>query len=218
MGFIYKIYNDINEKVYIGQTGLTVEHRFKEHIAKARGEERKKLPIYNAMRKYGIEHFFVEQIEETEDLDEREIYWIKQYNSYENGYNATLGGGGNAKRDYQKIINLYKEYQNATTVAKLIGCERHLVYRVLKANHIKVISSAELAKKNRSKLIGQYDKNTLELIKIYPSATEAGRQIGNNGASAHIIKCANGDRKSAYGYIWKYIERKEEKENDTTTL
>lgn len=211
MGFIYKIYNDINDKVYIGQTGLTIEHRFKEHLAKAKSEERKNLPIYNAMRKYGIDHFFVEQIEETENLDEREIYWIKQYNSYENGYNATLGGGGNARRDYQKIIDLYKEHQNATKVAEIIGCERHLICRILKANHIEVISSAEIIKRDKSKMIGQYNKNTLELLKIYPSAMEAGRQIGNNGASAHIIKCANGNRKSAYGYVWRYIEKEEEK-------
>jgi DNA invertase Pin-like site-specific DNA recombinase len=105
------------------------------------------------MKKYGIEHFFVEEIEETEELDDREIYWIKYYNSYENGYNATLGGGGNARRDYQQIIDLYKEYKNTTKVAQLIGCERHLVSRVLKANNIEVISSAEVTKINKSKSI-----------------------------------------------------------------
>jgi hypothetical protein len=46
------------------------------------------------MRKYGIENFFVEKIEECEEdrLDEREIYWIQKYNSFNDGYNSTLGG------------------------------------------------------------------------------------------------------------------------------
>ena len=34
MGFIYKIYNDINDKVYIGQTSSTLEERFKQHLKK----------------------------------------------------------------------------------------------------------------------------------------------------------------------------------------
>ena len=48
------------------------------------------------MKKYGIEHFHVETIEETEQPLEREKYWIKYYNSYNSkeGYNATIGGDG----------------------------------------------------------------------------------------------------------------------------
>ena len=48
------------------------------------------------MRKYGIEHFTIEAIEECpiNILSEREKYWISEFDSYHNGYNATLGGDG----------------------------------------------------------------------------------------------------------------------------
>lgn len=210
MGFIYKIYNDINDKIYIGQTSLTIQHRFNEHCKKSRLEEMKTIPLYNAMRKYGESHFFVEEVEETDDLFNREKYWIKFYNSYENGYNATLGGEGNPKLNYDLIVELYSKCQNASEVARQLNSDRHAICRVLKARGIEVLDPAEISRKKNSKMIGQYNKDTLELIAVYPSAAEAGRQIGKT--APHIIKCANGNRKTAYGYIWKYLENEEEKE------
>lgn len=61
------------------------------------------------MRKYGIEHFHIEQIEETDKPEEREIYWINFYNSYKNGYNATLGGDGKKYIDYDLVCKVYQE-------------------------------------------------------------------------------------------------------------
>lgn len=96
MGFIYKITNNVNQKVYIGQTKKTIEERFSAHIQKAKVYTNRYL--YDAMNHYGYENFNVEQIEECEDalLDEREIYWISFYHSNEKdfGYNMTSGGGG----------------------------------------------------------------------------------------------------------------------------
>ena len=42
------------------------------------------------------------------------------------------------------------------------------------------------------------------LVKTYPSATEAGRQTGF--AKNHIMDCCNGKQKSAYGYVWRYVD------------
>lgn len=46
------------------------------------------------MKKYRIDNFNIIELEECENglLDEREIYWISYYNSYNNGYNMTTGG------------------------------------------------------------------------------------------------------------------------------
>jgi hypothetical protein len=54
------------------------------------------------MNKYGIENFELALIEnaEAELLDERERYWIEYYDTYKNGYNATLGGEGKTLYDY----------------------------------------------------------------------------------------------------------------------
>lgn len=42
------------------------------------------------------------------------------------------------------------------------------------------------------------------LVKVYPSATEAGRQTGF--AKNHIMDCCNGKQKSSYGYVWRYVD------------
>ena len=72
-GFIYKITNRVNNKVYIGQTRFTVEFRFKQHIKKC-NQGNTKQPLYTAFRKYGYDNFNVEAIEEVnvDLLNERE--------------------------------------------------------------------------------------------------------------------------------------------------
>ena len=95
MGFIYKITNKINGKSYIGKTEQTVEKRFKEHISDARNKAHMDRPLYRAIRKYGIENFIIETLEECDNAVEREVFWIKHYNTFGNsGYNATIGGDG----------------------------------------------------------------------------------------------------------------------------
>lgn len=111
MACIYKIENKHNGKVYIGQTITTLDSRlnreFHGHFADA-FVYMKPDHLYRAMRKYGKESFTYEVIEEIpmqenkdlthKILDEREIYWIKFYDSYNNGYNNTPGGNGSGKK------------------------------------------------------------------------------------------------------------------------
>ena len=86
MGFIYKITNNLNQKVYIGLTTKTIEQRWKEHLSVV-NKHKEKRPLYNAINKYGVENFSISIVEEVDDefLGEREKYWINQYNSYEKG-------------------------------------------------------------------------------------------------------------------------------------
>lgn len=89
--YIYKITNKINNKIYIGQT-VNYKRRFAEHKRQRSGNEPEKI-LYQAFSKYGIENFNFELIEECENYNEREIFWIKYYNSLvPNGYNMTEGG------------------------------------------------------------------------------------------------------------------------------
>ena len=121
MAYIYKIYNDINDKLYIGKTEFTIEKRFKEHCNDCLRERCEKRPLYNAMRKYGTKHFFIELIEETNNPEEREIYWIKQYDSYHNGYNATLGGDSKRYIDYNEVLDLWNQGLDCKEISKKIG-------------------------------------------------------------------------------------------------
>lgn len=103
MMYIYKITNLINNKVYIGQVyNKSVEERFKRHCTDK--SALKHSYIDRAIEKYGPENFVVETIDIASDLDElnnKEKYWIKKYNSTDRtkGYNLTDGGdGGNTYR------------------------------------------------------------------------------------------------------------------------
>lgn len=96
MGYIYLITNKITGMKYVGQTKRDIEKRFKEHCFIASNTERN-LHLYNSMRKYGIENFSFDVLEEDVaecDLDDRERYYIEKYDTFKNGYNYTEGGGG----------------------------------------------------------------------------------------------------------------------------
>lgn len=97
---IYKITNLINGNAYIGQS-KNIEFRLKTHFKKAfiiDSEEYSKT-LYKAIRKYGIDNFSTEILEELpeatrQQLNIRESYWISHYNTFINGYNETFGGDG----------------------------------------------------------------------------------------------------------------------------
>lgn len=92
---IYKITNLINNKSYIG-CSKNIEHRWIAHKSESVIDKRPQYnySIHKAFRKYGIDNFKFEIIEllPEEDLFDREIYWIKYYNTFNNGYNETEGG------------------------------------------------------------------------------------------------------------------------------
>lgn len=89
-GTIYSIVNDINGKEYIGQTCRDPDVRFAEHLWETRGHSK----LHAAIQKYGKEHFHMSIVERVpiEQLDEREIFWIKERNTQANGYNILPGG------------------------------------------------------------------------------------------------------------------------------
>lgn len=60
----------------------------------------------------------------------------------------------------------------------------------------------ERSAKNRSKSVGQYTLDG-DLVKAWQSTNEVERQTGFS--CGHISKVANGSRKTAYGFIWKYV-------------
>lgn len=104
VGWIYKWTNKINGKVYIGQTMNKngYKERWNQHIYNARYvSESNKNYFYRAIRKYGSEGFDKEILESVksdsksglkEKLDKLEIYYIEKFDSFNNGYNSTLGG------------------------------------------------------------------------------------------------------------------------------
>lgn len=92
---IYKITNKINGNSYIGLS-VNIEQRWQQHKNRYKNINDKEYnkTLYRAFRKYGIENFTFEIIEQCQEheLKEKEIYWIAYYNTYAKGYNETIGG------------------------------------------------------------------------------------------------------------------------------
>lgn len=95
-GLIYKIKNNINGKVYIGQTTRNFEERYCGDVSKYTHNEHLKRSI----EKYGIENFEINKEfalansqEELDSLEKRFILEFKAYD-YKTGYNKDFGGNG----------------------------------------------------------------------------------------------------------------------------
>ena len=89
---IYKITNKINNHCYIGQS-RDIKERWSNHRSESSNQNSKayEYPLYRSFRKYGIDNFTFEVLEECsiDKLNEKEIYWIEQYNPE---YNQIAGG------------------------------------------------------------------------------------------------------------------------------
>lgn len=105
-GYIYKITNKINNKIYIGKTKNSIHSRWVNHVWISNTKKQLTTKLHRAIHKYGVQNFIIEEIEKCllEDLDKREIYWIKYLKSTDNsiGYNICRGGEGGTGGDHFK--------------------------------------------------------------------------------------------------------------------
>ena len=121
---IYKIENLINHKIYIGQS-INIERRWKDEkrLAFDPQDESYNYPLSRAFRKYGLDNFNFEIIEEcsVDILSQRERYWINYYNSFFDGYNQTLGGETNSQVKKEQIIGVITDLKTTDLYHKEIA-------------------------------------------------------------------------------------------------
>ena len=211
MAYIYQITYDINGKIYIGKTEFSIEKRFKEHCADAFKDRNEKRPLCAAMRKYGVEHFHIELIEETDNPEEREVFWIENKRSFKNGYNATVGGDGKKYIDYDLVISTYKEIKSIIDTAKALNISADSVSNILHQNNISIISSSEVNLNKYGKITNMYSLEG-EFLKSFSSTNEAAQYMIDNNLTnckkttikQHITEVCTGRRNTAAKYKWKY--------------
>lgn len=170
-GIIYKITNKVNGKSYIGQTRYTLEFRWRQHIHK-----KDDTYFHNAIRKYGIESFSLEILEECDysKLNEREIFYIAKYNTFKEGYNLTIGGDGNRRllldNSYDEIKELYLSGFSSNKIATLYSVDKASIVKILKQLGVKIRSNTlNINKQEFNELIKDYQTgySLKELAKRY---------------------------------------------------
>lgn len=224
LGRIYIIKNTCNDKVYIGQTTRTIEARWADHIKNAIHNYQSSMIIYRAMRKYGVEHFFISILEdniEKQDLNEREKYWIHYYNSIRpNGYNIRDGGDDSGRKEVYKIDPTTNEivecYGSATAAAEANNLDLSSLSKICrregnscggyKWTYKEYYDKGYLASiktKAAKQPVYQVDPYTKEIINIFESISEAARYVNVNQSG--ISNVLSGKNHTAAGFGWCYV-------------
>lgn len=231
VGYIYKITNKLNGKSYIGKTNNIVR-RWKEHRYGHGGTA----ILNKAFIKYGLNNFdfsiistkYYNSVNELNaELSKLEIYYIGAYNTFKNGYNATIGGDGisfykHTKETIEKISKANKGRKVSAKVAEnlrkaMLGKHhsiktRNKIRQALlnrdPAIYKKVAAKNKGKRRNhdimmkaaakRKKPILQYDSKG-NFVREYDGIIDAGFNT-----TANIAACCKNRLKSAYGYIWRY--------------
>ena len=216
---IYKIENLINGKIYIGQS-VDIHERWLEH-KRINNRENEKVaqsyPLYQAFKKYGLENFSFEVIEECkrEQLDEKEQYWINYYHSFihdpqSHGYNLTLGGQGFNNITEEEInifIDLWNQGLSVGQISEKTKRNNHAVIQYLK-QYCSSYSVEEGSKRGcklsgakHRKAINQYDLLG-NFIAHYDSIQDAAKAI--NGSINGVGRNASFQTKMYKNYYFIY--------------
>lgn len=216
---IYKHTNKINGKCYIGKTCCDPEKRWKLGSG-----YRRHIKFYNAILKYGWDNFTHEILETNltdEEAKKREIYYIQFYDSFKNGYNATLGGDGGVGHSYtpteetrQKIREeRSKQVFTEETKRKMSEARkgRPGYTKGYPAWNKGLTWNEETREKMRQAKLGKPNWKSKTFIclnngKIYMTAKQCEKDIGviMNG---HIRDICLGKRKSYKGFQFRYLDQ-----------
>lgn len=218
MGYIYKITNQVNGKMYIGKTECIDPYdRWKGHLKASKKQECKNRPLYRAMNKYGVENFIFEpigQFDNGQELCNKEVEYIAKYRTYigfkdSNGYNATIGGEGSPLHnlDEQEVISIHKKNNYIIgNTAKYFGVDLKVIKKILHKYNIKWLSSLEFAEMEFLKQYGgvvQFDYDMTHVIDIFNSPRNViDKNPDYSHKTLHLKLNPNHPTHHAYGYTW----------------
>lgn len=219
---IYCIKNLINNKCYIGQSQDIMRRWRKEKSVLSGKNPAWNAHLQSAWKKYGKENFEFSILEECpiENLDEREMFWIAYYDSFNNGYNNTVGGSGaRGMTAWNKGIKLSDEYK-----FKLSEAHKNLQHTEAQKRKI----SEKLSGKNNPHYgkVGFSSSRgriiyCITLDRFFGSAEDAARTLANEGTAkpdAHSILncCKNIPKYKTAGKLdnniklmWRYATQEE---------
>ena len=229
MGVIYKTTNLITGKIYIGKRIFNT-NKFLNTKYYGSGKL-----IKQSINKYGLENFIREIIEEVDNniLGEREIFWIKYYNSNNLGigYNISIGGNGKFGKKGYKISDDTKQKLREYTINQWKTNIHPFKNKKHKKESIEKMSLIKLGKKASKETVEKMIKNRIgmkynkkpkpikikidqskkiiqktlnnEFIKTWNSIAEASKYYGFDRGG--ISKACSGKFKQSNGYKWEFL-------------
>lgn len=211
MGYIYKITNLLNNKAYIGQTRRHYTERWQEHIRDKNKEPYCNWPLYRMLNKIEDKNIKWEVLEEVDNslLNEREQYWIRFFNTKEEGYNCTTGGSNGTKYDYNEILEYWLNEGKKTysITAKFFNTTPEYISKIIHSLGYETRTKEEInatCHDTTKKKVNQIDLTTGKVINTFNSITEAGEKT--TGDSSIIGVVCSGKRCSSGGYGWQFVE------------
>jgi len=208
---IYKIENIINGKIYIGQS-TNIPTRWARHK-----KEASNIHLKNSIEKHGIENFNFTILEECpyERLDEREIFYISKYDSYNKGYNKTTGGGQFRNRKYiapwnkgltketdERVALFYEKRKKTIPWSKGLTKETDERLKTSGLNTSKLRKGISTGPRKGRSVIN------LTTGKIFKSISEASRYYDIGISDIFAVCAKKQNRKIAGGYSWSYYSDK----------
>ena len=198
---IYCIENLVNHKKYIGQS-VNIYTRWGIHKSELRYNNHENPHMQSAWNKYGEENFKFYILEECEAsmLDDREIFYISYYDTYNQGYNLTIGGQGTqgkkfSKRERKEISERLKGHEVSEETR-----EKFRLHMTEQFNDEYFIQKYnEMMNKKKTK-IKCYDKNGF--LTIYDDIHSAAREL--NIEATNICKVLKGKHKTSGIYTFCY--------------
>lgn len=214
MYVVYAIKNLVNQKIYIGVTNRDLTKRLREHFQEANRERAKKRKLYNEINTLGKNKFYIEPILKCDGKETGFMYekfFIKKFDSVNNGLNESLGGAGKTFFEVEDIYKSFLKHRSYTLVAAEMGCcvdTVHNVIHQLKKDGYEIPDYIIYGSKVRGVDIETKEEFT------FPSSGEAGRfcvEIGRckrytGGTRQKILYNCKGRLKSAFGFVWSFVD------------
>ncbi len=197
---IYVITNKLNGKQYVGQTQRPLKERIYEH------RHGKVLYIDRVIRKIGWENFTVEVLEvckTLEELNEREMYWIRKLNTKKpNGYNQTDGGNGkrgqNLSEETKTRLSFMRTGEKNPNYGKpLSDWQKKRISEARTGATMRNDAHAKVSKARSKPVI------CVETGEMYPSTKIASESMGLSPRA--VCKACSGETKTIGGFHWRYV-------------
>ncbi|KAA5531884.1 GIY-YIG nuclease family protein [Paenimyroides baculatum] len=211
MNKIYLVWNIFTAQFYVGSTTKEIKGRILDHFQKSAKKVDNK--FHKAIENYGSQAFdylWIDFTDTTDELAQKEAYYIEAYNALSAGYNSDRGGG------FRKTIYKF-EMNNIEPIATYDTLEEagNSVNASRKTISNACLGSLKTAKgflwsytpeypeveDKRSKIVYQYGLDGL-LLATFSTACEASKVLGIGLSS--ITRCCRGERKQTSGYKFCY--------------